>query len=371
MSNMFPIGRPVKGKEFYDRTEMKDEVKILLKSNQSFMIKAPRRYGKTSLILQSLQENKIDNFLYLDIRKVPRLKIIVDEIMNYSYQQAGVKGFMEGIANNVMSFLKNTKQSLKIKYEILEYSVEFFTTKKEPFEYLSEAFSTLEKVATSLNTKFVVVLDEFQDIKRLDYKDIEILEILRGEIQHHKSVTYVFLGSIEHLMTQIFENKKSPFFNFCRKFKLAPFDIAELKTQLESSFKKIGICFDELDNLVDLLSRLNGHPSNTMLTMQKLLHTAQQKKKIILKKADLDDAYELAYEESLDLIEQYIIELNNRSNYHDVIYRIANKEKQELTSQAVNQVLRGLLELGYISRVGRGEYIILDGFLEEYLKRPM
>lgn len=367
---MFSVGKPVVGKNFYDRTEMKEELKSLLASGQNFMIKAPRRYGKTSLVKQTMYELEKD-YLYLDIRKIPRLSIITEQIMEYAYEQAGIKGFFRGIKDNVISYLKNSKHSVKIKYEILEYSAEFFTSKREPFEYFLEALSTLEKVATELKKKFIIVFDEFQDVKRLNYEDIDFLEIIRGEIQHHQNVTYVFLGSIEHLMTQIFENKKSPFFNFCIKLKLAPFDTKELLMQLKTAFQSSGIMFENLDELDKLLHRLNGHPSNTILTMYMLLNTAQQKKKVILRNSDLDLAYETAYERSLSLVEQYIIELNNRANYHDVLYRLANKEKQELSSQAVNQVLKGLLELGYIARMSRGEYLILDGFLEEYLKRPL
>lgn len=367
---MFVVGKPVFGKGFYDRTKMKDELKMLLKSEQNFMIKAPRRYGKTSLIKQTMFELNRD-YLYLDIRKIPRLNIITEQIMEYTYEQAGVKGFFRGIRDNAISFLKNSKHSVKVKYEILEYSAEFFTSKREPFEYFLEALSTLEKIASELGEKFVVVFDEFQDIARLNSDDIDLLEVIRGEIQHHQNVTYIFLGSIEHLMTNIFENKRSPFFNFCVRFKLEPFDIQELLVQLESVFVSNGIMFDNLDELKELLIQLNGHPTNTILTMQKLFNTAQLESKVLLRKSDLEQAYELAYESSLDLIEQYIVELNNRVNYHDVLYRLANKEKQGLSPQSVNQVLKGLLELGYISRKSRGEYLILDGFLEEYLKRPL
>lgn len=367
---MFVVGKPVFGKDFYDRTLMKEEIKLLIKDGQNFMIKAPRRYGKTSLIKQTMYEINRD-YLYLDIRKIPRLNIITEQIMDYTYEQAGVKGFFRGIGDNAISFLRNSKHSIKIKYEILEYSAEFFTSKREPFEYFLEALSTLEKVATALGKKIVVVFDEFQDVKRLNYEDIDLLEIIRGEIQHQQNVTYVFLGSIEHLITQIFENKKSPFFNFCVKFKLEPFAVKELQGQLENAYKSNGMTFESSSELEQLLTRLNGHPTNTILTMQKLFNSAQQRRKVVLKKSDLEQAYELAYESSLDLIEQYIVELNNRANYHDVLYRLANKEKQELSPQAVNQVLKGLLELGYISRISRGEYLILDGFLEEYLKRPI
>ena len=364
---MFRVGNPVTGKEFFDRTDMKNELKVLLKNQHNFMIKAPRRYGKTSLIKQVMKEEKLD-YLYLDIRKTPRLSLLTEQIMNYTYKQAGVKGFMRGVTNNAITLMKNAKHSLKIDYSILEYSVEFFIEEQEPFELFREALSTIDKVAIALNKPIYVVFDEFQDIQRLNYDDIDMLEVIRGEIQHHKNTVYSFLGSVEHLMTKIFETKLSPFFNFCTKFRLKSFDVDELVHELEASFKKKGILIENPELLKKILLKLNGHPANTMLTMQKLHLEAQLKNKVLLKELDIEEAYWVAYTESEDLINQYIIELHKRKHYHDVLYRLANNEKQELTAQALNQVYKGLRELGYIVSEERGKYVIIDGFLEEFLK---
>lgn len=364
---MFRVGNPVTGKDFYDRTRMIGETKALIKAHQNFMIKAPRRYGKTSLIKEVMLELKTD-YLYIDLRRTPRLNIVIEQIMNYAYSQAGVIGFMKGIKDNAMAFIRNSKHSIKIDIEVLEYSVEFFLAKKEPFECFSEALNTLEKIGDSLHQKFIVVFDEFQDINRLNYDDVDLLEVLRGTIQHHKSTTFVFLGSVEHLMTQIFENKASPFYNFCRKFKLEPFDIKELSRQLEKTFQKIGVGFEARSDLETTLHKLGGHPANTMLTMQKLLLRAEKEKIVLIRGKELNEAYESAFEESLDLVEQYIIEINKKKHYHDVIYRLANKENQILTASALHQVLSGLSDLGYVFNIGWGEYIIVDGFLKKYLQ---
>jgi AAA+ ATPase superfamily predicted ATPase len=51
---MFQVGKPVTGKQFFDRTNLKKDIKRYIVSKQDFMIKAPRRYGKTSLIKDGL-----------------------------------------------------------------------------------------------------------------------------------------------------------------------------------------------------------------------------------------------------------------------------------------------------------------------------
>ena len=47
---MFKVGKPVTGKDFFDRSKMLKTVKQQIINDQDFMIKAPRRYGKTSLV---------------------------------------------------------------------------------------------------------------------------------------------------------------------------------------------------------------------------------------------------------------------------------------------------------------------------------
>ena len=47
---MFKTGSPVKGNDFIDRKKHLPIFKAYLENNQHVMIKAPRRFGKTSLI---------------------------------------------------------------------------------------------------------------------------------------------------------------------------------------------------------------------------------------------------------------------------------------------------------------------------------
>lgn len=75
---------------------------------------------------------------------------------------------------------------------------------------LEDVLNLLEKLGTS-KIKPIIIFDEFQEIKRIgDNLD----RFLRSVIQHHKNINYVFLGSQESLIREIFEKKKSPFYHF-------------------------------------------------------------------------------------------------------------------------------------------------------------
>lgn len=91
---------------------------------------------------------------------------------------------------------------------------------------MSNALDVVEKIAQKKELKIKLVFDEFQDMMRLG--DAFLLEQMRSSIQHHECVTYVFLGSIESIMTKIFSSKSSPFFHFARVMSLDGLDIEEL-----------------------------------------------------------------------------------------------------------------------------------------------
>lgn len=363
---MFVVGKPVIDDNFYDRTQILRQVKALIKSQQDFMIKAPRRYGKTSLIKEALKTQK---YIYIDIRRVPNIEMIPDELIEKAYEFTGIYSIKQKIKENVVKFLSNIKGKAKIDYKIVEASVEYLTKEKEKnsCEDLIEALKTIEAIARSLGKTIIIVFDEFQDIKKFDCKSGDILEVLRGTIQHFEWVHCIFLGSIESIMTEIFENKKSPFFNYCRKLKLEPFDIDELLVQLVKAFESKGKKFKDIDEFQKLLQKLGGHPANTMIVMQNLYYKSLEKNGDTITKEDLDKAYEDGYFEMLDLIEQYIIEIKDKKHYHDVLYKLANNQKQTLSPQASHQVRRGLLNMGYLQKVNKGDYKIIDNFLLEYL----
>lgn len=89
----------------------------------------------------------------------------------------------------------------------------------------------------------------------------------------------------------------------------------------------------------------------------------------LITKEDIDEAYEMALDEMGDLISEYLKEIKSKEHLHDVIYRMANNEIQELSPNSLRQKREALVKMGYITKVNRGEYEIVDGFLKDVLAR--
>lgn len=366
---LFRYGSAVTGKYFYDRSVIQKEVKSLIRGGQSFMLKAPRRYGKTSLLKNVLQNNSIEYF-YADFRKTPRLELFNNTLLEYVYSKMGIKGALKQLQENAVSFLMKHKTTLKVSLSLFETSVELFSAVNvKEDERMVAILDMLDKVANELNETLYLVFDEFQDIKKLSIDDkVDILEMMRGSVQHHENVCYMFAGSHMTLMTEIFESKKSPFFNFCRKFALDGFDTQELTAELTTAFKSKNIVFESDAILVEMLQKLKGHPANTMLVMQMLETIALELDIKLIDKTVSNRAYDEAREEMGDLINEYIKEIKSKEHLHDVIYRMANSEPQILEPSSLRQKRTYLVDMGYLAKKGRGKYEIIDGFLEDELQ---
>ena len=199
------------------------------------MIKAPRRFGKTSLIKQVFEYEKSFNYIYVDLRRATNLTSLSNQILEKAYSFAGVLNFMEQFKKSITTLLK-TIQSIKID-DIGEITLQHLENGiKDEREYFLHSLEVVEKISlkNELNIKFV--FDEFQDIVRLS--DDFILEQMRSVIQHHEAVTYLFLGSIESVMTKIFSSRSSPFFHFAKIMSLDGLDIDELFLYTKEVFEK-------------------------------------------------------------------------------------------------------------------------------------
>lgn len=361
---MFKTGSPVKGNDFIDRKKHLPIFKAYLQNNQHVMIKAPRRFGKTSLIKQVFEHEKSFHYIYVDLRRATNLTSLANQILEKAYSFAGIENFMEQFKKSITGLLK-TIQSIKID-DIGEITLQHLENGvKDEKEYFLHSLDVVEKISSKkeLNIKFV--LDEFQDILRLC--DDFILEQMRLVIQHHEAVTYVFLGSIESIMTRIFSSNASPFFHFARIMSLDGLDIGELYLYTKEVFDKQNVKYD--DSLLKMLQFLQGHPDYSAQVLQALYY-----------KGIVEDLKMIDYKVCLEVLTQVILEnrayleeliskTKQKKHHYEVLHSIANGYAVELNSKSLYNIHISLEEMGLIKNIERGKYIINDIFLEVLLQQ--
>ncbi len=200
--NPFKFGRVVNGPYFTNRTEEIRQVTALLNSANNLVMISPRRYGKTSLIEHVIgQLNR------------PSVKIDLQLVTSTEDLAAQIIKRLSRIfpLENMKQALKNFRivPAINLNPFTNELDIAFHSTSSSQ-PIIEDAVNLIEKLSTP-RKRIIAVFDEFQEVKRVG-KDLD--RVLRALMQHHEHVNYVFLGSQESLIRDIFENKKSPFYHF-------------------------------------------------------------------------------------------------------------------------------------------------------------
>ncbi|MDR0871869.1 MAG: ATP-binding protein [Prevotellaceae bacterium] len=193
---------------FCDREKETEKIISALKNGRNISLMSPRRFGKTGLIhhvfYNITEKDKNAACIYLDIYSTQNLndfvKIFAESILGK------VDGNLEKAMKTFASFFKSFRPTLS--YDAisgqpeLSVKIEQETAEKS----LQEVFSYLQQS----DKKCYIAIDEFQQIAEYSEKGTEAL--LRSYIQFLPNVKFIFAGSRQHLMGEIFLSAKRPFY---------------------------------------------------------------------------------------------------------------------------------------------------------------
>lgn len=212
MGKAFVYGMSVGGDNFTDRIEETKRIKLDFENGINVILISPRRMGKTSLIKKVISE--MDS---------PEIKVVYMDIYDcrseYDFYNRFAETMMKSTGNQLEQVMENVKRFLvrvspKLSFSPepnSEFSVSLGIT---PKDYSPEEILDLpERIAKEQGIKIVVCIDEFQQIG--EFADSLIVQKrLRGVWQHHQHVSYCFFGSKKHLMENIFQSRRMPFYQF-------------------------------------------------------------------------------------------------------------------------------------------------------------
>ena len=221
--NPFKFGTIVEGDYFTDRNKELQDIIDMLDSENHLVLISPRRYGKSSLINKALQQMKRP-YILIDMMQVISVESLAATIVRQILKQYTMERIKHLISN-----LRVTP-TLTYKAQTDSWSVSFTAnTVQDSMTALEDAMDMLERVTTP-NNRLIIVFDEFQEVtevsKTLDRQ-------LRAIMQRQKGLNYVFMGSQESMMEEIFEKKKSPFYHFGQRMVLHRLPYEELMQYIE------------------------------------------------------------------------------------------------------------------------------------------
>lgn len=366
--NPFLINNYVSPEYFCDRER---ETEILIKNieNQAnTALFAQRRIGKSALIKQVFYIKKQScTCVYIDIFASRNLQDFANILANGIYQvfEEKKKGrvFLETIKlfRPIIS-MNELSGNMEITLDI---------TKSQSIDRsVPQLLTYLEKQ----NIPFVVAIDEFQQI--LTYPEKNVEAILRTCIQTLKNVQFIFCGSHLHLMSEIFNSAKRPFFASCSNLFLHKIDENIYASFIRQLFEKQNYTIEE--EAIELILELTDLHT---YYVQKVCHElyAMRTKKIKVKQ--VHDCIQQILLENEMVFFQYRSLLS--SNQWDLLKSIALEEKvsqpysnafikkYNLSVTGVKRALVSLLEKDMVFYQSGQEfpyYEVQDKFLRLWLQ---
>ena len=173
-----------KGAEYFcDRQKETETIMRALHNERNVALISPRRIGKTGLIhhafAQITNEHPDIRCFYMDINATRNL------------QQ-----FVELFAKTFSITVSNEQKEESLKHVL---------------DYLKDS-----------DKRIYVAIDEFQQISEYPEKNVEAL--FRSHIQFIPNVVFVFAGSKQHIMAEMFTSAKRPFYQSSQMLSLSPID---------------------------------------------------------------------------------------------------------------------------------------------------
>ena len=372
--NPFKYGKEVSGYQFYDRTESCDRLYHTLKDGSTnVVLYAPRRYGKTSLVLKVQEKLKAEGVkcIHFDISKINSLERFCAE---YTAAVYALWGGLPEIVARVKEYLVHLHPTISFSEGLLP-EITFDFGERMSALAVSEVLDLPEKLAERAGDASVVVaFDEFQDVADLS-KDVPLEATFRSVIQSHKRVRYAFLGSKTHLMNRMFGTRSRPFYKSALAIKIGKPPVEESVEFLVSRFAGEGMEIAE-----DVVARLLELSENIPYFLQAMAalsyQSAEERRSSRIESSDLDVAVRRFIEGNEDYYDEVLRNLAEAQ--YSLVEALAAEPVGRLDESyrkrhrlaglsTLHSAIRGLLRRGVIDVV-KGAYVMADPFFARYVR---
>lgn len=370
--NPFRYGEIVTGKDFADRIdELSTLVSDLQGSTRIFLV-SPRRYGKSSLLASAITKLRQKGMYvaYIDLYKAPSLRAFAD------LYASAITSASRSKIDEVMEFLRNISPTLRPKIALptpqgMSVSFDLMFEGKEIQKKMRDIYELPQRIAKRRKKKFVVIIDEFQEIVNLGGVAME--KEMRAAMQTHSHVNYVFAGSKQDALLDMVRSRSRAFYQMGKTMVLRKIPRELFAPFLKDKFSKThyAVSFDTINHVLDVVE---DFPHNAQFLCHELWEMKQGTKTIEQKDVErtLNQILEnnapvyLSLWDTLSLLQRRALTALGREG-GEGLFSMDKVTRYELGTPASAQTaFKGLQKKGIVEREEK-MYVFSDVFFKQWI----
>lgn len=217
--NPFILGHRIERPYFCDRETEQTQLSSAVLNGRNVVLISSRRIGKTSLAYVTLHESEEIDSEFMTI-SVDILQTNSLGEFTYILGKAIFDRLLSKNKSRINSFLATLK-SIKGEFGFDPMNgTPTFNIQLGDIRFPEYTLEDIFKFVDSYEKPVIIVIDEFQQVTKYPENNTEA--ILRGYIQHMSNATFIFAGSEQTLLQEMFVSAKRPFYNSAEIMHLGP-----------------------------------------------------------------------------------------------------------------------------------------------------
>ena len=350
MENPFKFGSVVEGKYFTDRTREREYLHQIINSPNHAVLISPRRFGKSSLVAETLRGEKRE-VISVNMQAVTNSLKLAEALYRRFFSIHPVA--------KARHFLSHARVVPTLSFNPITGAPEASLVPSVDKQVaLEDAFTMLEKAGEK--QRIIVIFDEFQEIVKIE-RGLD--KILRSIMQEQKNINYILMGSQEDMMKQIFLRKKSPFYHFGTTIHLDRIPAEDFLRYISDRLPKETEKKERISRqIVDFTS---CHPYYTQQLAFQVWYELQQR-------VSEDEVVRIAIDDIVrahDFDYSRLWESMNRTN-RAVLLKLAVSsaapmENPDMPASTVFSALKRLVSAGVL--IKNGKYMFDDPFFQKWI----
>lgn len=250
-NNPFKFGDPVEGEYYLQRPELAKTVRQFLDNRIHVILIGPRRFGKTSFVLNLLKEQERGvASLFIDVFNITSHRDFLQQILRALRNKKTWGMHLQ----DWLKTIPRLKPRLTLENDpasgipSLSLSTEV-SSDKDVKETIQDVLAALER----LGGHVIVAIDEFQKIAEIEDKGW-LEATLRTQMQQLKNVAFLYTGSRKSVIHDMINSSNRPFYRSCQPIEFPSLG-PEFTDWVVKRFAKVGTKCDRsaIDYLRGLL----------------------------------------------------------------------------------------------------------------------